>query len=120
MKVICLGIYDRGDISKERVHLRAIADIDLKFYAVYDTVYTAEDKVQTQNKNCFWFPSFQVKAGQNVVIYTRAGNQNTEPRNDGTVFHFFFRGLVLPIYKPVENCAVIFEMANWITSKKGA
>jgi hypothetical protein len=120
MKVVCLGIFDRGDISKERVHFRAIADISLQFYAIYDTNYLGDDKIQTQHKNCFWFAPFQVKAGQNVVLYTRIGNQNTEPRNDGSVFHFFFRGLNQPIYTQPEKCAVIFELANWITSKKGA
>ena len=34
MKVVCLGIFDRGDISKERVHFHALADIDLRYYAI--------------------------------------------------------------------------------------
>jgi hypothetical protein len=120
MKVVCLGIFDRGNIAKERVHFRAVVDMDLQFYAIYDTSYLGDDKIQTQHKDCFWFAPFQVKAGQNIVLYTRVGNQSTEPRNDGSVFHFFFRGLNQPIYTQIEKCAVIFELANWITSKKGA
>src|SRR5450759_4870249 len=102
MRVIWLGIYDRGDLSKERAHFRALFDIDLQFYAVLDTQYQTPfpfgSRIEANNKGCYWFIPFQVKAGQNVVLYTRAGSQNTETRNDGSVFHFFFRGLQQPLY----------------------
>ncbi len=129
MKVAWVGIYDRGNIQLERVHFRALFDIDLQFYAILDTQYQSPlpfiqaapfNQIGVGNRNCFWFAPFKVKAGQNVVLYTRAGAQNTETRTDGSVFHFFFRGLALPIYQPLEKCAVIFEINNWITTPWGS
>lgn len=118
MKIALIGIYDRGELSKERVHFRALFDIDLRFYTVLDTQYQSifGNTVEANNKSCFWFVPFQVKAGQNIVLYTRNGNHGTETRNDGTVFHFFFRGLAQPIYTAQSKCAVILELNNWVTS----
>jgi hypothetical protein len=126
MKVAWLGIYDRGNIALERVHFRAMLDIDLQYYAVLDTQYQSAfvtllspDRIEAGNKSCFWFNQIQVKAGQNVVVYTRAGVHTSETRPDGAVFHFFFRGLPNPLYMDANRCAVIFEINNWITTPKG-
>jgi hypothetical protein len=120
MKVQWVGIYDRGNLLTERVHFRAIFDFDLCFYAVLDTHYQGVNVIEAHNKNCYWFGSYQVKAGQNIVLYTRAGAQNTETRNDGSVFHFFFRGLNQPLYQSANRCAVIFEINSWITTLQGS
>src|SRR5205085_5326371 len=39
MKITVVGIIDRGVPDKERLHLRALADLSLVYYAVIDTVY---------------------------------------------------------------------------------
>lgn len=123
MKATWLGIYDRGNITAERVHFRASVDVDLRFFAVLDTHYQQQPSIfqpggliEAGNKNCYWFAPFLVKAGQNVVLYTRAGNQNTETRSDGSVFHFFFRGLSQPLYQLTNRCAVLLEISNWATT----
>jgi hypothetical protein len=111
----------------ERVHFRATADVDLQFIVVLDSDRTTPDifmvaaglgssTVQAGSKDCFWFAAFKVKAGQNVVLYTRAGTPSTETRPDGQVFHFFFRGLAAPKYTMPNRCAVLFEMFSWETS----
>ena len=43
-------------------------------------------------------------------------NSGTQSRIDGTVYHFFFRGLAQPIYQAQEKRAVLFETNNWITT----
>jgi hypothetical protein len=125
MKASWLGIYDRGNISMERVHFRANVDIDLQYYAVLDTQFESAfmnllmpDRIQAGNKSCWWFNQYQVKAGHNIVLYTRAGAHTTETRPDGSVFHFFFRGLPTPIYGNANKCAVIFELNSWITTQR--
>ncbi|MDE3098961.1 MAG: hypothetical protein KGJ88_05765 [Verrucomicrobiota bacterium] len=121
MKTTWLGIYDRGNIANERVHFRALADIDLQFCAIVDTQYqTVQGLIEVNNKNCFWFSPYPVKAGQNVVVYTRAGVPNFETRADGSMFHFFFRGLGQPLYQPVHRCAVLLEINSWITTAWGS
>lgn len=107
----------------ERVHFRALFDIDLQFYALLDTEYQLfqlfGSSVFNGQKSCFWFPPKVVRAGENVVIYTRAGVPNVENRKDNSVFHFYFRGLPNPIYQPVSKCAVLFEINSWITTPWG-
>lgn len=129
MKATWLGIYDRGNIATERIHFRALVDIDLQFYAVIDTEYQSvalfssplnQTQIAVGNKNCLWFAPYQVKAGQNVVVYTRAGSSNVETRTDGSVFHFLFRGLGQALYQPANRCAVLLEINSWITTAWGA
>ena len=119
MKIELIAIYDRGNLSQERLHFRALSDIDLRYYAVFDTFYTEPDKIQATQKTCYWFPPKLIKAGENVVLYTRGGNESRETKNDGKIYNFIFRGLNAPLYLQREKCAVLFEIQSWITTKMG-
>jgi hypothetical protein len=116
MKAIWFGIYDRGIIAGERVHFRATADIDLSRYILLDDVWTGPNNIGNGNRHAFWFPPQPIKAGENVVVYTRAGAASRETRQDGNVYHFIFRQLAGPIYSRPEACAVLYELADWATT----
>ena len=118
MKIQIIGIYDRGSLSNERLHLRALADLDLSFYAILDTFYTSDATIQNGTKNCYWFPAKSIKAGENVVLYTRSGSESREVKTDG-IYHFVFRGLTSAIYTKPINSSVVFEIMNWLTTSKG-
>jgi hypothetical protein len=115
MRTVWIGIYDRGAIPSERVHFRASADIDLVRYVLLDTVFLSANAIGNGNKSCFWFPSQIVRAGENVVVYTRAGTTSREVRPDGSVYHFIFRGKTSALYARPEACAVLYELADWAT-----
>jgi len=117
MKVNLLDVYDRGALDKERIHFKALVDIDLAFFIVLDSTINllSPGSIQAGNKGCFWFTSYKVKAGENVVLYSRNGVHSSETRKDGSVFHFFFRGLAQPVYSPIMGRAVIFEVNGWGT-----
>lgn len=117
MKVELKSIYNRGSDSEERVHFQALADIDLTYYAIFDTHYTGENSIQASQKSCYWIPPRKVKSGEHVVVYTRTGKVSVETRNDGSVYHFLFRGLAHAIYKSPQDCAVLFEISTWKTAK---
>jgi hypothetical protein len=116
MKVTLVGIYERGILNNERVHFRASVDLDLNYYAVFDTQHLDANRIFLDHKSCYWFSAKQIKTGDNIVLYTRAGVPNVETRNDGTIYHFFFRGLNNPLYPNPKNCAVILEINSWISS----
>jgi hypothetical protein len=118
MKVEWVGIYEGGNITNERIHFRALVDIDLRYYAIYDSNLIDANRIFVGNRNCYWFSTQLIKAGDNVVLYTRAGSPNVEKRPNGTVFHFLFRGLAQPLYRQNDSCAVLFEIGNWVTAKK--
>jgi hypothetical protein len=117
MKVELIGIIDRGDPDKERVHLKALVDLDLTNYAILDTLFVSAASIQAGTHQCYWCTPAPVKANSNVVIYTRVGTPTTEPAADGTVSHFFFRNMPGPLYTDPKSCAVLFEIGSWATSK---
>jgi len=61
MKVQWIGIYDRGNLTSERVHFRALVDIDLRFYAIVDTQRIDASRIFVGPRSCFWFVSQLVK-----------------------------------------------------------
>lgn len=117
MKATWIGIYDRGVLKDERVHYRASVDLDLSDYAVYESSVAGPNAINSGHSTCFWFGPRRIKAGENVVLYTRAGNPGTETRKDGTVYHFFFRGLTSALYANPDSRSVLFELNTWSTAK---
>jgi hypothetical protein len=115
MKANWVGIYERGNTQGERVHFRAVVNIDLNYFAVYDTTSAGPGRINLTQRPCYWFGPKTIKAGENVVLYTRAGKENTETRPDGSVYHFFFRGLSAPLYKDSNARAVLLELNDWTT-----
>lgn len=118
MKIQLIGLYDRGDLQKERLHFLANVDLDLSYYVIYDTRYSDAASISTGNRLCYWFAPKAVKASENIVVYTREGLASTETQS-GQTYHFFFRGLSEPQYRTQELCAVIFELSSWVTTRLG-
>jgi hypothetical protein len=116
MKVSVAGIYDRGIPDKERVHFRADTDIDLSFFVLLDTMRLNPTQIFTGNRQAFWFAQQAIPKGHHVVVYTRAGTPNVETRNDGAIYHFFFRGLSHPLYILDEACVVVMEIQTWVST----
>lgn len=113
MKVSVAGIYDRGVLDKERVHFRADTDLDLSFFVLLDTQSMTPTQVSAGNLSAYWFAPRAIPRGQHVVVYTRVGNVSAETRNDGSVFHFLFRGLPNPLYALPQARAVVMEVQTW-------
>jgi hypothetical protein len=116
MKVSVAGIYDRGNLDKERVHFRADIDLNLSFFVLLDTRLITPTEVTAGNLSAFWFPPRPILRGQHVVVYTRAGSVNSETRNDGSIFHFLFRGLPNPLYAAPQATAVLVEVQTWASA----
>ncbi len=116
MKISVAGIYDRGNLDKERVHFRADTDLNLSFFVLLDTMWIDATQVSAGNHSAFWFAPQQIARGHNVVVYTRAGTPNVETRPDGTVFHFVFRGLAYPQYVSSQASVVLMEVQTWLAT----
>ena len=114
-----VGIIDRGVLGKERLHMSAVANVNLNFYAVFETIYMSQDAIATNPRQAYWFADYEVRAGDHVILYTRLGEQSTKLRKDGYMNHFFYWGLDRPIWKALSSCAVLLEINNWETSSPG-
>lgn len=113
MKTQLFGIYDAGILANERLHFKAVFDMDLSYLAVFDTVYSGPNGVVAGHRSTHWFYPYSVKAGEHVVLYTRVGVPSIEARQDGSRYHFLFRGLTGPLYGAPGACAVLFEVQTW-------
>ena len=116
MRLRIVSIADRGIAQNERLHLSVLADTNLVNYVVLDTIKISSTAISTSPKHVFWLPSYPVKPGDNVVIYTRAGVQNNLRRRDGGADHFFFWGLDRAVWGDSNACAVVLELNDWATS----
>lgn len=117
MKLQIMQIVDRGVPNKERLWVRVLADTNLHFYIVFDTVYLSPSGISSSQKHAFWFPSKSVKAGDNIILCTGSGVQSQAPNANGGTDHFFYWGLSNTIWNKIGDCAVLFEVNTWVTTK---
>lgn len=117
MKLQIMQIVDRGVANKERLWIRVLADTNLQFYIVFNTVYTSPNAISSSQKHAFWFPPTPVKAGDNVVLVTGLGTQNRASNSSGGTDHFFYWRLPNTIWNQMGDCAVLFEVNTWVTTK---
>ena len=78
MKISISGIYDRGNLAFERVHLCADETLDLFFFMMFDTTTAPGGLVSAGNHMGYWFAPVQVLRGEHIVVDTRTGNNNAE------------------------------------------
>lgn len=117
MNIEIVQIVDRGTPNNERVHLRVLAPTDLQYYLVADTTYTASNAISNKVRNTFWFPPHPVRAGDNVVLITGVGTPQQRPNAYGGTDHFFYWNLQRTVWNNTVDCAVLFEITTWNTSR---
>lgn len=117
MRLQIIGIVNRGAPNQERVHLRVLADTNLSYYVVLDTTYVSPTAISNLLRHAYWFPSQQVKAGDNVVLYSGVGANKSLPNPLGGTNHFFYWGLTQTVWNNTGDCAVLMELSNWQTSR---
>ena len=118
MKLALVGLYDRGSLDKERIHVRAEVDLDLTYFIIVDSHYLSPTAVEAGNRMGYWFVPRLLKKGEHAVVYTRAGSPSTETRPDGSTYHFVFRGHANTLYASPNSCAVLMEVQTWVTTSQ--
>jgi hypothetical protein len=109
MNVRIKSVPNAGDLTKERLVLTALAHVDIGAYAVFCSgiadAGTPDAGPVAGPKRAYWFPDYEVNAGDVIVLYTKTGTQSKKPWN-GKTAHFFYWGLSAPIWGPTV-CAVL-------------
>lgn len=116
MSLKAIGIEDRGVPNKERLHLQVLADTQLCYYAIFDTVILPEGKVFARPKNTYWFTEIAVKAGDHVILFTGPGLNAPNKRTDGFTDHVFHWGQKNTLWAASDACAVIISIREWDTA----
>jgi hypothetical protein len=108
-----LNIIKRGIISEERVHLEAVMDCNSSHYILMATEAIDSQRVAAGSRPTFWFESLNVSAGDNLVVYTKPGTYSRTSRLDGHLNHFFYWGLLLPLFANPSARVVVAELNFW-------
>jgi hypothetical protein len=96
MRVQLIGIADRGLPGKERLHLRALANLNVAQLLTLTSRYGSFTTVTSGALFAFWFPAKDVKAGDNIILY-----------------HW---GFPKPLWQDPLTCAVVFDVLDWQTT----
>lgn len=104
---------DAGELSKERIVLRATTDVDVGDYAVFRSGVSSDGNPTSGRKSAYWFPNGAVKAGDSIVLYSKKGQKSTKRLEDGRTAHFFYWGKQEALWGSPEFCAVVLEVLDW-------
>jgi hypothetical protein len=112
------GISDPGNLAKERLVLKVVADGDLNDYAVF-RAFSHEKTVLSGNiPNAFWFSPVKLEVGDLVVLYTKGGTDSEKRLPSGRMTYFFYWGLDEPIWESSEYSAVVVQTESWKLFKR--
>lgn len=117
MKIHILSIADRGVAFQERLHLKVTEPTNLGSYLVVSSVWVNPTAVANGSRPMYWFPPQELKANDDVVLYTRGGaHLPAQPNTVGGTTYFYFWGQPNTLWNSPEACALLFDVASWIAS----
>lgn len=116
MKIKVSSIADPGDLAKERLVLKVLEPADLVRFVISDTTYIDRDHISNELRHIFWFPPQSVSPSDQVVVYTKAGTNSSRREPNGTTTYFYYWNLARTVWNQAQDCAVVFELADWQTS----
>jgi hypothetical protein len=105
---------DAGDLSKERIVLKALTDVDVGDYAILRSGVASGGGAPTSGrKAAYWFADVEVKANDVIVLYTKKGSRSSKLLDSGRTAHFFYWGKDEPLWADQKFGAVLVEITNW-------
>jgi hypothetical protein len=116
MNVEIRGIENVGDLSKERVVLRATSDADIGKFAIFKCRPTSSGVASGLVSRAYWFPDKVIKSGDFVVLYTKEGTSSEKSNEQGTQkTYFYYWGSAQPQWK--DHVAALISTPTYAFSK---
>ena len=114
MKLEFLNFTEVGNLEKERLVLKAGDDLDIGKYIIMRSKRGTTGSPTSGSKNAYWLPDLTVKAGDLIVIYSKAGKARKKNLDSGKTVHFYYWHFKKPIWGPdTENTAVLINVRQW-------
>lgn len=114
MRLTLRSIFSPGDLAKERLTLRANADLDIGDYLVAQTGVSDTGDPTVFFNQPYWLPYKKIKSGDLVVIYTKEGEQRSRPLKNGiNTAHFLYFHSQEPIWDDPEKGAIVLFTPIW-------
>lgn len=112
MEIVLSSIGSKGDLTNERIGFKVLKDCELKYFLVFKTV-KREKGFFNRSNGAYWFLPQELKAGDSVVLYSKAGLDSVNTNDNGSKTYFFYWGLTAPIFNAPENCVVLASLKSW-------
>ncbi|WP_157633640.1 hypothetical protein [Thioflavicoccus mobilis] len=112
MKLELKSIQDRGVSGKERIIMRALTNLDVGQFAVFETGFN-KGGVNTSTHDCFWFPDKEISEGDWVVLYTKQGIDKEKIQKSGATAHFFYWGKENAKWGSSARAPVVLQIDSW-------
>jgi hypothetical protein len=117
MKLKTISIEGKGDLNKEVVWLEAVEQCSIHYYIVSDTTYTDGSHISNELRHIFWFPPKDIAKGDLIALWTKVGSSSSVANNRHTTTHNFYWNLGRTVWNKDGDCAVLFELADWNTTR---
>jgi hypothetical protein len=118
MKLAIRHIQDAGDIARERIVLQAKEDVDIGDFAVFAAKKYSKGGAAGGNvPYAYWLPDKHVKAGDFVVLYTKAGTTSEKIGDTGKTSYFYYWGYTKPKWTS-DVTPVLVLTSMWETLKE--
>lgn len=115
MAIVIQSIGDKGLLSDERIGFRVSSPSNAKNYLVFSTEKTGRG-FHHLSKNVFWFPPQEITARDQIVLYTKSGQDSIKQNSDGSKTYFYYWGLDKAIFKFDESIVVLAQLNTWTLS----
>jgi hypothetical protein len=106
-------VTDANSLDGERVAFAVNEDDFLGAYVVFKTKKVGEEQFSNKTEHTYWFPDREVKKGDLVVLYTKAGTNIERKNTDGTTTYFFYWYLDSPIWATTDDAIVLARLQDW-------
>jgi hypothetical protein len=118
MSLTYVRIEGIGDHGRERVVMRAIADVQIGGYAVF-RCWSSTDKTIRSGPvlNAYWFEDKHIKKDDWVVLYTKTGRRSEKTEN-GVTSYFYYWGISSPLWVTVGTAVALVDTPRWTVGQR--
>jgi len=112
MEIKLNSIGNKGELANERIGFVALKNCQIKHFLLVHTNKT-ENGFANKGQNFYWFLPQEVKENDQIVLYSKRGQNSIINNNNGTKTYFFYWGLQEAIFKTDKDIVVLANVANW-------
>lgn len=112
MKLKIIGIDNSGSLDDECVKLEAMEDCNLGDYMIADCTYVDEHEISNKARHNFFFPDWNVKKGDEILLWTHGDFNPQTTKKFGIAIHQFSWNFNEQIWNNKGDCAFLCEIAD--------
>jgi hypothetical protein len=112
MKARIVAVHGDGSAERECLVVEIVKDCDLGDYVVLDSTYRSDHQLSNKHRHIFRFESKQVKAGDQVLLWTKAGVDKVVQDEGSLLAHHYHWGLASAIWNDEGDSAQLLQLAD--------